>query len=164
MSRKEDFKASLGFARNYTDQLLQKFETPEDFVHQVHPDANHALWCAGHIANTDNFAIGFLAPDKVVEKPGYQELFGRESKPIGDVSKYPAPAEVLAYLKDRRETLLGILDSLSEQDLDKETPEDAPEFMPTLAAIFRVIVWHEGLHSGQVSVAHRSLGRSPVLG
>ncbi len=164
MGRKEDFKASLGFARNYTDELLKKFETPKELVHQVHPDTNHALWCAGHIANTDNYALGFLAPDKAVEKPGFKDLFGQNSKPVGDLSKYPDPTEVFAYLKERRETLLGVLDGFSEQDLDKETPDDAPEFMPTMAAVLRVITWHEGLHAGQASVAHRSLGRAPVLG
>jgi len=164
MSRKADFKASLEFARNYTDELLKKFETPKDLIHQVHPDTNHALWFAGHIANTDNYFIGLLAPDKAVEKQGYQELFGGGSKPCADLEHYPAPQEILAYLKERRQTLLGVLDALPEEDLDKETPEDAPDFVPTLAAVFRILSWHEGLHAGQASVVHRSLGRAPVLG
>ena len=93
-----------------------------------------------------------------------KDLFGGGSKPVADASVYPSAAKVRAYLKDRRETLLAVLEGVSEEDLDKAAPDDAPEFLPTVESIFRVLAWHEGLHAGQVSVAHRSLGRPPILG
>ena len=164
MAKKELIKDGFGFARDYTCSLFEQFKTTDEWVHQVHEKANHALWCAGHIANTDNFALTILAPDRVRNLDGYQELFGGGSQPTGDASKYPKPEEVLAYLKERRETLLNVLDAMSEDDLGKPTSDEAPEFMPTVESVFRILIWHEGLHTGQASIAHRGLGRAPALG
>ncbi len=84
------------------------------------------------------------------------------SQPSSDPSNYPAPEEVLDYMRDRRKVLLGLLEGLSEDDLAKATPETAPDFLPDVASIFELVAWHEGLHSGQVSVARRGLGQAPV--
>lgn len=163
MGKKELLKDGLEFARNYTCSLFAQFKTLDEWLHQTHPNANHALWCAGHLANTDNFALGFVAPDKKADREDFRALFGGGSTPSSDPSKYPAPEEVLAYFKDRRAVLLAALDGMSEADLSKPTPDNAPEFMPTVESVFRAMIWHEGLHAGQASVAHRSLGKPPVF-
>jgi hypothetical protein len=164
MGKIEFIKDGLEMARNYTDGLFSQFQSADEWVHQPHPQANHALWCAGHLAATDDFAISLLAPDQVSPREGYKELFGGGSTPVADAAKYPSPAEILDYLKERRAALIGVLAGLSEADLSKPTPDDAPDFMPTVEAVFRIVTWHEGLHAGQASIAHRSLGKAPVMG
>ena len=69
--------------------------------------------------------------------------------------------EVLAYMRERRAVLLELLADLSDEDLAKPTPEGAPEFLPDIGSVFETAVWHEGLHSGQLSVARRALGFPP---
>ena len=43
---------------------LADFKTPEQWVFQVHPHCNHALWFAGHMATSDNFFLSLVAPEK----------------------------------------------------------------------------------------------------
>lgn len=164
MSRTVFAKEALDFARGYTEGLLSQFQTPEEWVYQPHEHANHALWCAGHIARADNMAIRFIAPDKARDPEGHAELFGRGSQPTADASRYPSADEVLAYLRERRQTLLELLAGLSDADFDKSTPDDAPDFVPTIGSLFRLLVWHEGLHAGQASIASRGLGKPSVVG
>ena len=164
MARRDHLKEALDGARGYSTSLFSSFGDQKEWVHQPHPSANHAMWCAGHIASTDNFALSVIAPERAVDKPRYKELFGSGSSPKSDVAAYPPAAEVLDYMAERRSTLLSVLDGLSDEDLAKATPEGAPAFMPTVGSVFRILIWHEGLHAGQASIAHRSLGKSPIMG
>jgi len=164
MAKKELLKDSLLMARHYSNGLFAQFKTPDEWVHQTHPGANHPLWVAGHIANTDNFALSIVAPEKARDMPEHKAQFGGGSKPVNDASKYPNPDEILKLMAERRETVLAVLDGLSEDDLAKATPDHAPEFMPTVESVFRILSWHEGLHAGQASTANRALGNPPVMG
>ena len=163
MSAKERMRGRLEFARNFTEGLLANFKEPEDFTYQVHPAANHALWFAGHVAHADNFFVSVTCPEKADEREGYTALFGMGSQPTSDPAAYPEAEEVLAYLRERRETLLEVLDALSEEDLAKPTPEGTPDFLPDVASVFEMAAWHEGLHAGQVTIASRGLGNRPVF-
>ncbi len=161
MTLKERFVDGLIGARSFSDQLLADFQTPEQWVYQVHDKANHALWFAGHLAVVDNFMITLIDPAKGLQKPDYEEKFGMGSAPTNNPGDYPPVEEVLAYMRDRREVLLEILNDLTDEDLAKETPDDAPPFLDTYASVFQLAAWHEGFHAGQVSVAARALGAAP---
>jgi hypothetical protein len=154
----------LAQARHYSESLLNDFKSPSEWVHQVHPNANHALWFAGHMGVSDNFFISVVAAEQAVNHPEMSERFGMGSRPTTDLAYYPPIDEVVGYMKERRATLLKLLDGLTEEQLDEPTPKGTPDFLPTLASVFETAVWHEGLHSGQVSVARRSMGRGPVMG
>jgi hypothetical protein len=164
MALKERFEARLKAARKYSEGLLSNFKTPEQWTHQVHPQANHALWFAGHMGVTDNFFLSVLDRTKCRELPGYNDKFGVGSQPTSDPRCYPPPEEVLAYMRERREALFCVLASLAEEDLSRPTPQGAPDFLSDFASVFETAIWHEGLHSGQVSVAHRALGNRPLIG
>ena len=87
MSSKQRLRSQLEFARNFTESLLEKFKTPEEFTHQVHPNANHALWFAGHIAQTDNFFLSIVDSSKAVEKRSLRKIirhgFAADQRPSG---------------------------------------------------------------------------------
>lgn len=164
MSLKERIKANLTQARDMTEGILASFQSPEDWTYQVHPKANHALWIAGHLGHADNFFLTLLDPEKGVEKEGWSEAFGMGSQPTSDPAAYPPVAEVLEFFRERRQTLLDILENLPEADLAKKTPEGSPEFLSDFEQVLEVAVWHEGVHSGQLTVAHRALGNPPLYG
>ena len=163
MSLKECLKNQLVMSRDFSDNLLNDFKTPEQWVHQVDPSANHALWVTGHLASADNFFISMLDASKVAEKEGYGTLFGMGSKPVADPSAYPSVDEVLAYRKERREVLLSIVDGLSDEDMATPTPEGTPEMFGTYGRVLSMAAWHEGVHAGQVSIARRALGNEPLF-
>ena len=86
------------------------------------------------------------------------------SQPTNNPADYPPVEEVIAFMRERRQTLLEVLDAASEDDLAKPAPEGAPDFLPDVASVFEMAAWHEGLHSGQLSVARRGLGNAPLFG
>ncbi|HNO78242.1 MAG TPA: DinB family protein [Phycisphaerae bacterium] len=164
MSRKAFIKEGLKLSRGFTNRMLDKFEKDSDWLYQVHPEANHAMWCAGHIALVDEFFVKLTCPEKAIDLSADEKLFGMGTKPVSDASAYPTPAEIRKRLSDSHERLLGVLEGLSEDDLDKPTPEGSPDFLPTLESVFRLAVFHEGVHAGQMSIANRGLGHAPLIG
>lgn len=161
MTQKQRFHSMLEGARGFTSGLLDKFTSPEQWTYRVHDQANHALWFVGHIAVVDNFMISLVAPDRFLDKPNYDELFGMGSKPSDDPNDYPPIEEVQGFFHDRRKVLLEILQSLDEDDFDKPTGDKAPPFLKTIGSLFQMAPFHEGFHAGQVSVAARGLGIPP---
>ena len=163
MSQKERLQRQLERVRQNSERLLADFRSPEQWTFQVHPNCNHALWFAGHMATSDNFFLSLVAPEKSQKLPEFQAKFGMGSQPTSQVNEYPPLESVLATMRERRQTLLAVLDRLSDEDLAKKTPAGAPDFLPDVASVFELAIWHEGQHSGQVSVARRALGHKPLF-
>ncbi|MCE9603942.1 MAG: DinB family protein, partial [Planctomycetia bacterium] len=158
---KQRLKKQLLTAREYTRSLLTDLSTPEQWTQQVHPEANHPLWFAGHMATADNFFLSTLAPERVVKRPEFDHAFGTGSRPTSNPADYPPPDEVLEVMDERRRTLLEVLEGMEEPDFEKPLPKGAPDFLPDFGSVFEMAIWHEGLHSGQLSVARRSMGLKP---
>jgi len=163
MDLKSRVERQLNKVREVTETFLSAFGTPEQWTLQVHDKANPPIWVAGHLATVDNFMISLLAPEKAVAKVEYQTKFGMGSRPTSDPADYPPPEEVLAFMRERRRTVLEILAGLSDDDMSKPTPEGTPGIMPDVGSIFELAVWHEAIHAGQVTVARRALGHEPLV-
>lgn len=163
MSHKERLQRQLVRVRQNSERLLADFRTPEEWTFQVHPSCNHALWFAGHMATSDNFFLSLIAADKSQKLPELQAKFGMGSQPTNQPAEYPAPESVLAAMRERRTALLEVLEGMTDEDLTRKTPEGAPDFLPDVASVFELAIWHEGQHSGQVSVARRALGHKPLF-
>jgi len=164
MSLKDRLKRQLVKTRELSEKLLADFHTPREWVHQVHPGCNHALWFAGHMANSDNFFLSLVAPQLSVKLDGFAPRFGMGSQPSADPGDYPLPEDVLQTMRDRRRTLLAVLDTLSDDDLARATPSGSPDFLADYAAVFEMANWHEAMHAGQLSVTRRALGHKPLSG
>lgn len=164
MGLKEHLRKTLVQTRQFTLELLSTFQKPEEWVFQVHPHANHAMWFIGHVSTSDNFFIRMLDATQVRDKPEFTDKFGTGSEPAGDVAAYPPADEVLAYMAERRAKLLELLDRMSEDDLRTKTPPGTPPFLQDFAAVFNMAAWHESMHAGQLTVARRALGHPQVMG
>lgn len=164
MTETERLLAGLRFAREFSRGLLDEIDSDEQWLARPHDRANHALWFAGHMALVDNSTILLIAPRQAVRLDDYKPLFGMGSTPHDDLSKYPPVEEVRARMDERRDVLLEAAKSLTDEDLNRSTPESSPPFIPTVGAALQFMIWHEGLHAGQITVVHRSLGREPFAG
>jgi uncharacterized damage-inducible protein DinB len=162
MALKERLLRQLKNTREMSERLLADFKTPAEWTFQVHPSCNHALWFAGHMATSDNFFLSLIAPEKKKEIPEFQTKFGMGSQPTNEPAAYPEPESVLATMRERRGMLLSTLEGMTDDDLAKKTPDGAPDFLPDVGSVFEVAIWHEGRHSGQLSVARRALGHKPL--
>jgi len=151
-----------------SEKLFESLSTPEDWIFQVHPKANHAMWIAGHVALVDNSFISKFRPELAKKPEGWDELFWSKSQPTADVSRYPSSDEVLAYYRERRATLLRVLDELSEEELQGPAPPEGARSplagAPNMGHAFIFAAQHELMHAGQLTVAHRALGHAPLIG
>ena len=103
MTLKERSQRNLSNMRQMSERLLADFRTPEQWVFQVHPSCNHALWFAGHMAQFDNFFISLVAPGPGKELPEFPAKFGMGSQPTSSPADYPPPETVLATMRERRQ-------------------------------------------------------------
>lgn len=164
MSIKANVVYSLNQARKMTESLIERLESPSDWLAQPCDKANHPLWVIGHLALADNmFAASMSGGEKSFPK-GWSELFWFGSEVHSEASKYPPAEEVLKYFREQRERLLEVLDGLSDEFLAGPTPDDGMfEDAPNMAQMLIFASFHEGIHFGQFTVAHRSLGHSPLF-
>src|SRR5262249_39091681 len=138
-------------------------KSPKEWTKQVVPGTNHALWFCGHMATADNFFVGMIDPAKKRNLDEWDKLFGMGSQPTSEPDDYPPVAEVLDVMRERRDVLNGLLANMSDDDLAKATSPEMAGFCPDFASIFELAAWHEGLHSGQITVIRRALGHKPVF-
>lgn len=153
---------TLVHARGFTEAILKDLTQPQDWIVRVPPTGNHALWVVGHLTLVENNFLGMVDPGSKLDFGKYTELFGRGTVPVADLGHYPLSADLLQVFRERRTTLLKLLQGLREADFLRATPEGAPPFIPDVAAVFQIAAWHEGLHAGQLSAIRRSLGHAPI--
>ncbi len=155
--------AALKFARQTILQFLE--DIPEDkLTHQPCAAGNHALWIAGHLAQADDYFMTHVGnkPARCTESWG--KLFGMGSTPKPDAATYPSLSEIKNSLADNREALLGWFGSMSGEDLNKPLPDDYKSFAADFGMLMTSIAWHEGMHTGQLTVVRKSLSLAPKFG
>ena len=162
MDLKQRILWQLQTIRQLSEQMLPAFKSPQDWTHQIFPGANHALWIVGHLAMVDNSILGRVF-SKPVDKPGYPEKFGRQSKPSSNPVDYPSPDEVVTLYHERRSTLLACIESFPESDFEKPVPPGGPPFIHNVGQMFAFTAVHEGTHTGQLSMIRRALGHAPIV-
>jgi uncharacterized damage-inducible protein DinB len=164
MSLKENAIYSLNQARKMTESLIEKIESPSDWFAQPCDKANHPLWVVGHLSLADNMFAATMSGGEKSFPEGWSELFWFGSEVYSDASQYPNPDEVLKFFRDQREELLKVVDGLTDEFLAGPTPEDGMfADAPNMAQMLIFASFHEGIHFGQFTVAHRSLGHAPMF-
>jgi hypothetical protein len=66
-------------------------------------------------------------------------------------------------MRERRAALLAVLDGMTDDDFAKPLPKGTPDFLGDVGSVFEMAIWHEGMHSGQLTVARRALGHQPLM-
>ncbi|HEY1064547.1 MAG TPA: DinB family protein [Pirellulales bacterium] len=130
------------------------------------PGGNHTHWLIGHLTFVDSRVLHNLLLNTPNPLEDWKPLFGAKSQPTADVSAYPAFDEILAKCRAGRAELLALLDSLSEEDLDR-TPSNVPPGMETRFGSWRkcflMIALHWSNHRGQVCDNRKAAGRDPMF-
>ena len=161
MELKQRLRSGLEHSRGFTAKVLSEIESDADWIRRPVPAANHALWIAGHLGYATNGFIGMVDPARKRSQDDYAQLFGKGSQCVDELSAYPPPAVVKGFWLERSAAFVELLDACSEEDLTREVPQ-GPGFMPDVAAVFQMGVWHEALHAGQLTIIHRMLGQTPL--
>jgi uncharacterized damage-inducible protein DinB len=161
----EILRNQLLAAFDWTDQAVEdlvKARPPDQFLHQPCPGANHALWTLGHLATVNQYFLKTLAGRDGALFEKYKAMFFAKSQPSPDAATYPPVAALRDYFQSSRTAFRGWVASLSDQQLTGPAPEEFQKFAPTLGNILMRLLWHEGMHYGQLTVIRKSLGLAPV--
>jgi hypothetical protein len=120
----------------------------------------HTLWVLGHLAYIESLVIhGFMLgePNPLAD---WEEIFdGYEIS--GEVKFFPPFDRVLEECRRIRSTTISLLDSLTENDLDKvseNVPNGAEELFGTYRRCFQYAGDHWLMHRGQLADARRASG------
>ena len=122
----------------------------------------HPLWVLGHLTLVEGLTYELISgkPNPV---SAWAPMFAPNTTPVADASKYPAFAEIRARYFEMREKNLGLLESLSEADLDtptKNPPKGLEEIFATYGKAFLALAFHQAAHRGQITDAARAAGRA----
>jgi hypothetical protein len=147
--------------------IVDNFKSDEDWFYRPVPNSNHALWIVAHLGLSDNMFASKFRPEIDHKPDGWQDLFWFGSEIQEDRNAYPSPAEVLNYFRDRREVLMKVLDEVSDEELNAAAPPEgdrsAVAGAPSIGQLFIFASFHEGIHSGQLTVIDRGLGNEPMM-
>lgn len=145
-------------------QLQNEFDgIPADkFLHQPFPGANHALWTMGHLATVDQFFLMNFAGRDPVTFEKHKTTFFAKSQPSPNAADYPPMDAVREYFQESRKAFRAWLESLDDATLSAPLPPEKQRFATTLGNLLARLVWHEGMHYGQLTVIRKSLGLAPI--
>jgi hypothetical protein len=160
-----ELTAQLRFVRGYTNRLLD--QTPQQEWFRIPPaGASHVAWQVGHLTMACYRLClerlrGRLEGDEELMDGSYFTLFGRESRPEGDPSRYPSAAELRAAFDRVHERVLSELAAVDPATLDLPVlrPHD---ICKTRGDCLLWCAQHEMLHAGQIGLLRRQLGHDPL--
>lgn len=162
VSAQEAGLVSMAFSRQALSGMLDTIPE-ENWCHQVTDGCNHPMWIVGHMAWTDDYFLQKLGGKPSALPADWGEKFGMGSKPSSDAGAYPPASEVREKFNNLRESLVAWYRGLSDEQLAAPLPEDLSGFAPNHAAWAGTMGWHEGLHTGQLTMARKSLGMTPLF-
>jgi hypothetical protein len=148
--------------RTSRDHVLARVEEmlPHGLVFPTPRGGGHTLWVLGHLAFIEGLVIhGFMLGEANPLEDWEHPFDGSDVS--GDAGLYPAFDVVLARCREMRDRTLKILDSLSEEDLDKASenaPQGHEETFGTYRLCLQYVADHWLMHRGQLADARRSAG------
>lgn len=120
----------------------------------------HTLWVVGHLAYIEALVVRTFMLGEGNTLAEWEEVFdGADTS--GDISQYPPFDDVLAMCREVRESTVALLDSLSEDDLDKvsaKVPEGFEDTFGTYRLCLQYVADHWYMHRGQLADARRAAG------
>jgi uncharacterized damage-inducible protein DinB len=124
----------------------------------------HPLWVLGHLTLVEGMIPAALFGQKNPAAE-WQQYFGEGSETVADAKAYPPFAQVREKYLQLRKQNLDLLESLSEEDLDKPTkapPRGREREFATYGQSFLVLALHQAMHRGNVTDARRAAGRTAL--
>jgi hypothetical protein len=120
----------------------------------------HTLWVLGHLAYIEALVIRRFMLGEENPLAHWQPVFD-SGHVTGDGSLYPSFDQALATCREARESTLALLDSLSEDDLDRvsaNAPTGFAEMFGTYRLCLQYVADHWYMHRGHLADARRAAG------
>jgi hypothetical protein len=136
----------------------------EDLIVRPVPAAHHAAWQIGHLILSESQMInGVRASSAPALPPEFAARHDKGAAKASDNTQFYSKSQYLSFMNNLREATLALLSQLSEEDLSKPGPEAMRSYAPKVGSVFLSIANHELMHSGQIAVIRRTLGKPVVI-
>jgi uncharacterized damage-inducible protein DinB len=144
------------------DRVLARVEEMRDYC-VVSPTPNggcHTLWVLGHLAYIESLVIRRFMLGEENPLAEWEQLFDGTDV-SGEITHYTPFDEVLAKCRAVRESTIALADSLSEDDLDKQSanvPKHLEDTFGTYRLCLQYVADHWYMHRGHLADARRAAG------
>jgi hypothetical protein len=147
----------------YAAALLEDV-TDEQMVLRPGGNMNHPAWIIGHVSLYHPAALALLAGEPF-EDPKNNDLFGFAGRgPVDDMRAYGSKRTLLEQFAAGHEQVARAL--LAAKPADFQRPPSLPRWAaqyPTVEFMLPdLLVFHESMHIGQISIWRRAAGLSGV--
>ncbi|MBD3336001.1 MAG: DUF664 domain-containing protein [Candidatus Eisenbacteria bacterium] len=118
----------------------------------------HTLWVLGHLAYIESLVVESFMLGRKNPLAHWEKIFDGDD-PSGDADDYPPFHEVLATCRAVRQSTVSLLDSLSEEDLNKtsaQAPAGWEETFGTYRLCLQYAADHWYMHRGHLADARRA--------
>jgi len=136
----------------------------EELMNRPGEGCNHIAWQLGHLIGSECNLLNLVAPGAAVELPeGFVENHSKENCDCDDGSRFCSKAEYMDLWGKVKAATFAALDSMSEEDLDRQGPEPMRGVCPTVGSLFLLIGTHPMMHAGQIVPIRRRLQKPIVM-
>ena len=136
----------------------------DELMMRPQQDCNHINWQIGHLIASDHQMVSGCLPDAMPALPeGFAEKYTRETCTKDNAAEFCNKEELFSVYKQQRSAAQAALDKLSDDDLDKPTPEEMKAYAPNVGAAFSMLGSHWLMHAGQWAVVRRQTGKPIVM-
>lgn len=143
-----------------TDRVLARIDDMREhcLVFPTPRGGGHTLWVLGHLAYIEALVVRVFLRGEPNPLAEWEDVFdGADTS--GDEALYPPFDQVLSQCREMREWTMTLLDSLSEDNLDKvsaNAPEGFEETFGTCRLCLQFVADHWYMHRGQLADARRA--------
>ena len=152
MRLREHLKSSFLLPEFMVNHYLGDLSDKDLMVRPL-PETNHFKWQLCHLIVSENFHIGELGLRSMPDLP--QHLIdgaNKESAKVDDPKNFPEKSELVEWMALQRKATLNLLESLSDVDIERESPESIRYFGPTFGCLFAGEINQWMLHIGQLTI------------
>jgi uncharacterized damage-inducible protein DinB len=159
MNTKDAIKSALGSSQFVMKAFLADLSDADLLVRPV-PGANHVAWQLGHLVVAEQSFLKNLPGAVVPELPaGFAEKHSQAYAAADSTEGFATKDEYIALMKKMREATLAALEQLPDTELDRAVTGRVARIAPTVGDLLLLAASHPVMHSGQISVLRRKLGK-----
>ena len=141
-------------------KMSENFSGDEVFF-RPYDKVNHFAWEVGHLAFIRNTIIKLLNPSEQLSSFQNERMMFAPGTPLQPNETFPPISDMLEALQNRGERIIELLNNLTQEQWDSESPFKLP-FGTTVGSQIWTFFLHESFHVGEVSYLKNILVRNKV--